>query len=247
MSRRRKQSNGEILIELIGYTILAFGLIFITGVKLIIAILTFVFSMIGFYKTKYKEKSGNGFFKTRFNKGNWGEYKLYKKLINIFGEHRLLTNIYLPSTNIDNTEIDVLGTYNGIIYCFEVKNYGGYIYGNKNDNYWTQVLNFRTKHKFYNPFKQNYAHQKALEEYLGIEAKEIIPILVFSNRANLENVNTDGDEIFMLNDNFVFDFETTFRGTLSDEEIINKLSERTNANEFIKNEHIKQIEEIRKY
>ena len=88
---------------------------------------------------------------------------LKQKIEEVFGEDKLLTNIYLPSKNVDNTEIDVLGVNNGIVYCYEVKNYSGYIYGSEENKNWTQVLRFRTKHKFYNPVRQNYGHIKSLE------------------------------------------------------------------------------------
>ena len=233
MSRRKKTNSFQILGIIIYLLIVLCTFL----VKLTFDFLMFVFRMITFYRTQYKAKSGNGFFKTYFDKGFWGEYQLYKKLIKVFGEDKLLTNIYLPSKNIDNTEIDVLGVHDGIIYCYEVKNYGGYIYGRQNDREWTQVLKFRTKNKFYNPLRQNYAHTKALEEYLEIDEKDIIPMVVFSNRANLSNVNTD-TKIYRMKDRF---YKSDLKGKLSDFEIIQKLSNNTNVSETIKEEHIEQI------
>lgn len=236
---RRKSSSGVILVKGIGYLFYLYILLCIFLIKLIINILTFFIRMIMFYRTKYKVKSGNGFFKTYFDKGFWGEYQLYRRLIKVFGEDKLLTNIYLPSQNIDNTEIDVLGVHNGIVYCYEVKNYGGHIYGKQTDKNWTQVLRFRTKNKFYNPIRQNYAHTKALEEYLEIEEHDIVPIIVFSNRANLANVSVTNVKIKRLNDCFAtYD---GLQGKLSDEEIINKLILNTNVEKQVKDEHIEQV------
>ena len=239
MSRRRKRSSASILMEFIvdGFYTLVLLAIFV--IKIVIRILTFFISMIGFYKTQYKIKSGNGFLNTYFDKGNWGEYQLYKKLTKVFGEDKLLTNIYIPSKNIDNTEIDVLGVHNGIIYCYEVKNYGGHIYGNIENKNWTQVLQFRIKNKFYNPFRQNYAHTKALEEYLQIEEKDIMPIVVFSNCANLSNVETRNEVIHRLNEKFCVSED--LQGKLTDDVIIAKLTQNTNVCKEIKDEHIEQV------
>ncbi|WP_162146843.1 nuclease-related domain-containing protein [Acholeplasma granularum] len=101
------------------------------------------------------------FFKTYFNKGNYGEFKLYKKIIKTFGTNYFFTNLYLDNINTEHTEVDVVVISKHDIYVFEMKNYSGYIYGSKNDQYWTQVLNRFLKHKLYNPFRQNYAHLKS--------------------------------------------------------------------------------------
>ena len=243
MSRRRKKDSADYIIAFIKELIYVFVLLCIFAIKLIINILTFFIRMIMFYRTKYKAKSGNGFLKTYFDKGFWGEYQLYRRLIKVFGEDKLLTNIYLPSKNIDNTEIDVLGVHNGIVYCYEVKNYGGHIYGKLKDRYWTQVLKFRTKNQFYNPLRQNYAHIKALEEYLEIDKNDIVPLVVFSKRANLDNVNIGDQILYRINDNFIV-FEDR-KGKLSDDIIIDKLTSRTNVNQLVKEEHINQVNEIK--
>lgn len=240
---RRKRKSVEALIDFIFDLMYALVLLAIFVVKLVIRILTFFIEMIRFYKTQYKAKSGNGFYKTYFDKGFWGEYQLYRRLIKVFGEDKLLTNIYLPSKNIDNTEIDVLGVHNGIIYCYEVKNYGGHIYGKLKDKNWTQVLKFRTKNQFYNPLRQNYAHIKALEEYLEIEENDIVPMVVFSNRANLDNVNVGDQPLYRINNHFtVFDGR---KGRLSDDFIIDKLTSKTNVDQLVKEEHINQVNEIK--
>ena len=212
-------------------------------IKLIVNIFLFFIQMIMFSNTQYKAKSGNSFLKTYFDKGHWGEYQLYRRLIKVFGEDKLLTNIYLPSKNVDNTEIDVLGVHNGIIYCYEVKNYSGYIYGKEGDKYWTQVLRFRTKNKFYNPLRQNYAHSKALAEYLEIEEQEIVPIVVFGNRTNLSNVFVSKATIYRINTNFTVYENAT--GSLDDSTILSRLTANTNVDQATKNTHVEQIQQLK--
>lgn len=246
MSRRRVKSDLKAIGKLIEGAFYLFYFLILLSIfvtKVLINILAFFIRMIMFYKTQYKVKSGNGFFKTYFDKGFWGEYQLYRRLIKVFGEDKLLTNIYLSSKNVDNTEIDVLGVHNGIVYCYEVKNYGGHIYGNIENKNWTQVLMFRTKNKFYNPFRQNYAHVKALEEYLKIDESNIISMVVFSDRANLDNVHTRGKIIYRISDNFII--SENRKGELTDDVIIDKLTSKTNVDQLVKEEHINQVNEIK--
>jgi hypothetical protein len=62
-------------------------------------------------------------------------------------------------------------------------------YGSKDDQTWTQVLKRFSKISFYNPLRQNYAHTKAVENYLELDNDKIIPVVVFANRSNLHNVD----------------------------------------------------------
>ena len=70
----------------------------------------------------------------------------------------MFTNLYLDGKNTENTEIDVLAVSPHGIYVFEMKNYGGYIYGDESDQNWTQVFHKRAKYRFYNPLQIGRAH-----------------------------------------------------------------------------------------
>ena len=58
-------------------------------------------------KSQYQNISGNKFFKTVFDKGNYGEFLTFCMLEKI-GESNILTNIYLPQKDGTTTEIDLL-------------------------------------------------------------------------------------------------------------------------------------------
>ena len=62
------------------------GTIIIVLITIIFRVLFFAYDVITIYTTKYKQKSGNGFFKTYFNKGNYGEFELYRKIVRLFGK-----------------------------------------------------------------------------------------------------------------------------------------------------------------
>ena len=244
-SRKRKNDNLEVLflfiVALIEWVI-----------RFVVRFSIFLYDLITFFTSKYKVKSGNSFFKTYFNKGNYGEFLLYRKVIRIFGKEAVLSNIYLDNINTETTEIDVLAISSKGIYVFEMKNYSGYIYGSEKDKYWTQVLNKWTKNKFYNPLKQNYAHIKAVESYLQIDTQDIIPIVVFSNRTILSKINIS------VNQN-VFQFRNAFRfikncekynpsviSHMQREAYLIRLLEKCNMSEDVRAKHIDDVKELQR-
>lgn len=240
--RRTTQSPLETLI-------LFFILLARLLLSVIVRILVFVYDLITFYTSQYKQKSGNNYFKTYFNKGNYGEFLLYRKVIRIFGKESVLTNIYLEHKNTETTEIDVLAVSCKGIYVFEMKNYSGYIYGSQKDQYWTQVLNKWVKNKFYNPLKQNYAHTKAVESYLGISSDFIVPLIVFSNNSKLSKINIDDfHNVYQFRDTirFIKKNEKKNKDILSielKEDYLIKLLSKCNMDEEVKLRHIKNVKE----
>jgi hypothetical protein len=245
MVKRRKYNGLEALVAVIVFIIIAL-------IKLIIRMILFIYDVITIYTSKYRIKSGNGFIKTYFNKGNYGEFKLYRKVIRRFGKDKVYTNVYLNNEKTDYTEIDVIALSNHGIYVFEMKNYSGYIYGSENDQYWTQVLNRFSKNKFYNPLRQNYAHTKSVEKYLEIQESEIIPIIVFSNHSKLSKINVNREKnIFQVKDinrfikqNFKMNKVVFAENKLNEFSV--KLIERSNMSQEIKNKHIEQVTSIQK-
>ncbi|AUD65815.1 hypothetical protein BK011_09000 [Tenericutes bacterium MZ-XQ] len=244
MSRRRSKSPLEQLIILIS-ELIAFLVYFIYRFIL------FTYDLITFYTSGYKKKSGNIFLRTYFNKGNYGEFVLYRKVIRIFKKEYVLTNIYLEGKNTDTTEIDVLAISTKGIYVFEMKNYAGYIYGSEKDTHWTQVLNLRTKHKFYNPIRQNYAHTKALEKYLGVHEESIIPMVVFSNGSKLKKINVQRETMVLeLSDSIkhLKRAERFFKDTITPSDIekyLGLLLDKTLMDEDTKNKHIEQVKMLK--
>lgn len=196
----------------------------------------------------YKQKSGNGLLKTFFNKGNRGEYFTYRKACKLFPKDNIFTNVYLENINTTDTEIDVMAVDASGIYVFEVKNYGGYIFGSDKDETWTQVMNKRTKNKFYSPIRQNFAHEKALERYLNVNDSKIHPMVVFNNRAKLEKEFQTNIVITLSN------LSKTVRSTkkvsqchLSDNEISsykNALSKKILASRATKKQHVQEVKDL---
>lgn len=239
----RSQSGFEVLIGMIAYIIYATA-------YLLYRLIAFIYDLVTFHTTQYKIKSGNKFLSTLLNKGYYGEFYLYRILVKKFGKTAVLTNLYLDSKNTDTTEIDVLAVTKKGVYVFEMKNYGGYIYGSQKDQYWTQAMNRFVKHKFYNPLRQNYAHIKAVESYLEIETDKIIPMIVFSNRSKLSKINVGADDkVYQYNDALTYVRMNEKKGInrLTDEEVsmfIKKLIEKSNIPEEVKIKHIEQVAQL---
>ncbi len=243
--RKKKNDSFEALI-----TIIVFIIEFIF--RTIFRIVVFVFDFVTYSTTKYGIKSGNNFLKMYFDKGNYGEFILYRKVVRIFGQKSVLTNIYLENRNTDTTEIDVLAVSQKGIYVFEMKNFAGYIYGSAKDKNWTQVLTKWNKYKFYNPLKQNYAHTKAVENYLGVSDKKIIPLIVFSDRSKLSKINVGKDQnVFQYSNAMKFIKKHERKSPkiitpVQQEQILINLLKKCNMSEEVKLKHIEDVKELQK-
>ena len=123
-------------------------------------------------------------------KGDRGEARVARELRGIQNERfRVLNNILLRtgrgSSQIDHVVISIYG-----IFVIETKNYSGWIHGNENSEYWTQTF-YKTRSRFRNPIKQNWAHVYVLKEVLS-DFKHIPyhQIVVFSGDAELKNITS---------------------------------------------------------
>lgn len=134
-----------------------------------------------------------GFIWLAFNrakiKGKMGEFEVSAILATLSGiDYIVINNITLPSkfgtTQIDHIVVSIYG-----IFVIETKNYTGLIYGGENAETWTKNM-WGNKYEYRNPHKQNYGHVKTLQQLLNLPMGNFIPIVVFSNSANI-SVQTD--------------------------------------------------------
>lgn len=78
------------------------------------------------------------------------------------------------------------------VFVVETKNWGGWIYGKDEDQYWTQTIGINRiqKHQHYNPVKQNHVHIKAVKVHTKEYDKgKFYNIIVFSKN-NTEHINS---------------------------------------------------------
>lgn len=103
--------------------------------------------------------------------------------------HDVLIKSGYRTTQIDHIVVSIYG-----IFVIETKNYKGWITGFDNSEYWTKNV-FGNKYTFYNPIKQNRGHILTLSKQLQIHHNNFIPIIAFSNNADLK-INSSYNVIY---------------------------------------------------
>ncbi|MFZ4105455.1 nuclease-related domain-containing protein [Flavobacterium sp.] len=156
--------------------------------------------------------------------------------------YKIINNIVLKYGN-STTQIDHIVLSDFGIFVVETKNYKGWIFGNENSEYWTQVL-FKRKEKFYNPIRQNSSHIRALKTYLsGYPNLEYISIIVFSSRAEIK-VNTITDVVYSYKIIPTIKKYSKINLTKNEKEgIFQKINEHNLIKTYDKKEHVKSIKE----
>ena len=133
-------------------------------------------------------------------KGRRGE-KLTERelnLVKLFGrDGKVLRNVYVPKSNGETSEIDVLFITQKGIFVIESKNYSGWIFGNETDRFWTVCLPGDSKNRFYSPILQNRGHIKWLGQYLADETP-LFSIIAFSERCKLKKVTVQSDDVHVI-------------------------------------------------
>ncbi len=134
--------------------------------------------------------------------------------------YHLLKDITIPSqtgtTQIDHVIVSKFG-----LFVIVTKNFKGWIYADAKDAKWTQV-NFKQKHRFQNPLRQNYAHICALSDLLGIPKDKIIGVVCFMGDAKFK---TGAPEGVYLEGRYVTHIES-FRTVLFSEDEVADLIQR---------------------
>lgn len=184
--------------------------------------------------------------------GYFGEYLIDYALNSLPGYAKKLCNVYLPYKG-RTSEIDVIMLHEKGIFVFESKNYSGWIFGDEKSQYWTQCLNAKTRNRFYNPIMQNHTHIKALQEYLALKSTQrIFSYIIFSQRCELKKISNSSESITVVRRP---DMLKALRRKMENllpfyskeqiDEMYEALLPLTDVTESEKNEHIKQVEEIK--
>lgn len=114
-----------------------------------------------------------------FLKGWIGEQgtRLAQKLTLDSNEYRTFYDLLIEdrsrSTQIDHIIVSKYG-----VFVVETKNMTGWIYGSKDDSFWTQNI-YGTKNRFLNPLRQNYLHTNSISNVFSIANDKIHSVIVF--------------------------------------------------------------------
>lgn len=125
------------------------------------------------------------------NRGTPSERHLVSHLLSAgFKPTAVYHDLMVGSGKGKTAQIDIVVATDVGLIVIEVKDFTGWIFGKGNQDYWTQVSGYgKYKNRFYNPFKQNEGHIKALR---GLSSQmATIPmysLVVFSGDCELKDV-----------------------------------------------------------
>ena len=138
-------------------------------------------------------------------------------------------------------QIDHVVVSNYGVFVIETKNYKGWIVGNEYDEYWKQVI-YKSKHKLYNPIRQNYGHIEALKEVLSDYSDiNYFSIVVFTTKAELK-VKTNTEVVYTAN--LLKTIRKYNQETISDdvkEQVFSKLESLNIDNKENRKDHVNAI------
>lgn len=196
------------------------------GLILIVIFISTIF-LVGLYKVKIK--------------GIIGEKNVSSRLFFLDrSKYKVINNIVLRSGEI-TSQIDHLVISDFGIFVIETKNFSGWIVGDENSEYWSQVI-YKYKTRFYNPLRQNLGHIKALKkcliEYPKIEYKSIV---VFSTKAEIKVITNNE----VINSHHLLQtikkYSQRNLTEIDKENIFKKINTSNLIGSYSKSEHIRSI------
>lgn len=163
---------------------------------------------------------------------------------------KTLQDVYLHFHNGHTTQIDEIVISDSGIFVFEIKNYKGWIFGNQNNRYWTQVLYIgkgdTEKNQLYNPIKQNQTHINCINGIIHDDTIPIHSIVVFTNQSTFKDLTYNPREVSVIHRNelrtTISEINHVYSGSLSQSDIENIYDKlRKNISSSNSEEHIEQI------
>lgn len=141
-------------------------------------------------------------------KGYYGEFCVFKELFTKIEDNcKFLMNLHIPISNGQTTEIDLIMLHPTGLYVFEIKHYKGTIYGNVDDEKWTQFFRTTKNSVFDSPIQQNAYHLRALERLFP--NLPLHSFIVFSNDAcDVKVTNYNPHLVITSLSNLISDFQS---------------------------------------
>lgn len=128
---------------------------------------------------------------TSSDRGTPSERQLVSTLLaSGFKPTAIYHDLMVDTGNGKTAQIDIVVATDAGLIVIEVKDFTGWIFGKGNQDYWTQVSGYgKYKNRFYNPFKQNEGHIKALRRLSPQMATlPMYSLVVFAGDCELKDV-----------------------------------------------------------
>src|SRR4051812_29516238 len=123
-------------------------------------------------------------------------------------------DLYLKKSNGKYYQVDVVVATSVGIIVFEVKRYGGWIFGTGYQRQWTQELAFGLeKHRFYNPVIQNKTHIENLKRQLNQGNVPFFSVIVFYGDCRFKDISSIPDGIFLIKPDRIIEVVKTIKET----------------------------------
>lgn len=123
-------------------------------------------------------------------KGALGEKYVERAIGNTIEGVQYILNNSIFESEMATLQIDHIVINQHGVFVIETKNYSGMIYGQVDEEKWTQVwVNNPTNNVFYNPIKQNDAHAKYIVKILGDVPVKSLVVFVRGNISNIKSEN----------------------------------------------------------
>lgn len=190
----------------------------------------------------------------KMDKGEKGEYYIFKCLNKIKDTNYKLVDLYIPIFNENTVQIDLILIHPTGIYIIECKNISGDVYGDNFTEYWYIIYKNSKSFKMYNPILQNNTHINAVKYILpNIHTSYFKSLIIIGNQTTkLENIYLDSS-LFKY-ETHIFKRYNLYKPisnllqnspqvlSISDmTKIYNKLSNYTKVSDNIKSKHIYNI------
>lgn len=136
------------------------------------------------------------------HRGTYSERNLVRALVeNNIPVKTIFHDLYFYNEyNGTFSQVDIAVLTKVGILVFEVKDYGGWIFGNGSQQKWTQVMSYgKDKFHFYNPIKQNAGHILSIKnQSQQLRNIPMFSIIVFDGDCVLKRVNDIPDNVYLI-------------------------------------------------
>jgi len=160
-----------------------------------------------------------------------------------YKDYFIFNNLIIPSTQNGSSQIDHLVVSKFGIFVIESKDYKGWIFGDKEQENWTQSLpGGRSKFQFQNPIRQNWSHVMSLKSLIPFVPEDTFKsLVVFTDSCKIKS--TPIENVVCMDDlvKYIQNFKSNILSEENIQLIIGKLSFMCQTIDISPSQHIENI------